>query len=587
MAERKLSAILAADVVGFSRLMGDNEERTLKTLTTCREIIAAHVLEHQGRVFGSAGDRVIAEFSSPVEAVRCAVAFQSTLRDRNSSVAEDRRMTFRVGINLGDVIAEEDNLYGDGVNVAARLEGIAEPGGICISGTTYDHIKNKLTLEYGELGEQALKNIAEPVAAFSVRLDQEVSEQLVEADGGSVLPADAKPTVRRAIAVLPFQNMSGDPEQEYFSDGISEDIISVISRYHWLSVIARNSSFVYKGKAVDVREVARDLEVDYVLEGSVRKAGSRVRITAQLIEADSGGHLWTERYDRDLDDIFALQDEITETIAASIEPELARSERQRARRKRADNMDAWDLFQQAQWQMYQFSKENVASAISLYQQAIDLDGEFAPAQAGISVAYLVQVISNFTDETKPCIEAALRHGERAVVLDDQDPFCRYALGRAFAFSFQPAKAERELKRAIELNPSYAQAYHGLAQSYLMTGDGDWEVSLELLNDAIRLSPSDPLLWAFEQMKGGVLLNLERDDEAMEWYQKAASHPNAGFWAFLGLAACHSLKGEQAQAEAELARALGMNPGLSKAYFDETFPDALSRFKDALVVAGLK
>ena len=586
MAERKLSAILAADVVGFSRLMGDNEERTLKTLTTCREIIAAHVLEHQGRVFGSAGDSVIAEFSSPVEAVRCAVAFQSTLRDRNSSVAEDRRMTFRVGINLGDVIAEEDNLYGDGVNVAARLEAIAEPGGICISGTTYDHIKNKLTLEYGELGEQALKNIAEPVAAFSVRLDREVSEQLVEAGGGSAPPADAKPTVRRAIAVLPFQNMSGDPEQEYFSDGISEDIISVISRYHWLSVIARNSSFVYKGKAVDVREVARDLEVDYVLEGSVRKAGSRVRITAQLIEADSGGHLWTERYDRDLDDIFALQDEITETIAASIEPELARSERQRARRKRADNMDAWDLFQQAQWQMYQFSKENVASAISLYQQAIDLDDEFAPAQAGISVAYLVQVISNFTDEPKPCIEAALRHGERAVVLDDQDPFCRYALGRAFAFSFQPAKAERELKRAIELNPSYAQAYHGLAQSYLMTGDGDWEVSLELLNDAIRLSPSDPLLWAFEQMKGGVLLNLERDDEAMEWYQKAASHPNAGFWAFLGLAACHSLKGEQAQAEAELARALEMNPGLSKAYFDETFPDALSRFKDALVVAGL-
>ena len=285
MAQRKLSAILAADVVGFSTQMGENEERTLKTLKTCREIISTHVSEHQGRIFGSAGDSVIAEFSSPVEAVRCAVAFQGTLRDRNASVAEEKRMSFRVGINLGDVISEDDNLYGDGVNVAARLEAISEPGGICISGTTYDHIKNKLMLEFGELGEQALKNIAEPVPAFSVRVDSATTGSVMDSSAGDPGAVEAPATLRRAIAVLPFQNMSGDPEQEYFSDGITEDIISAISRYHWLSVIARNSSFVYKGKAVDVRDVARDLNVEYVLEGSVRKAGSRVRITAQLIDA--------------------------------------------------------------------------------------------------------------------------------------------------------------------------------------------------------------------------------------------------------------------------------------------------------------
>ena len=506
---RKLAAILAADVVGFSRMMGENEDRTLRNLKACRSLTDESIATYHGRIFGSAGDSVIAEFASPVDAIVAAVEFQRNLRDRNASAAPEDRMQFRVGLNLGDVIVEGDNLYGDGVNVAARLEAAAKPGSICVSGKFYEEVRRKLDLSFVSLGDKEMKNIEEPVPTYEVSLDENkthhASTGISKTSANEVSKEETRPP---AIAVLPFDNMSGDPEQEYFVDGITEDIISVISRYRWLSVIARNSTFVYKGKAVDVREVARELKVDYVLEGSVRKAGARVRVTAQLIDAESGSHLWTERYDRNLDDIFALQDEITETIAASIEPELARSERQRARRKTAGSLGAWDLFQQAQWHMFQFSKQNIETAIDLYQQAIEQDEEFASAQAGISVGNLVMVIANYTDDPKHCIQSALTHAERAVVLDDQNPFAHYALGRACAFSRQPEKSERELKRAISLNPSYAHAYHALAQAYIMS-NGDAERALELLNDAIRLSPNDPLLWAFENMKAAALFNLER------------------------------------------------------------------------------
>jgi len=592
---RKLAAILVTDVVGFSKKMGEDENRTLRNLKACRVIIDDAIASNRGRIFGSAGDSVIAEFASPVDASSAAVEFQRNLRDRNAAVPPEDQMLFRVGLNLGDVIVEGDNLFGDGINVAARLEPLAEPGGILVSGKFHEEVRRKLDLGFVDKGSREMKNIEEPVPTFKVLLGHEGEE--APADASAAKPADPSPASSPnaaeadakvpVIAVLPFDNMSGDPEQEYFVDGITEDIISVISRYRWLSVIARNSTFVYKGKAVDVREVAEALKVEYVLEGSVRKAGARVRITAQLIEANSGSHLWTERYDRNLDDIFALQDEITETIAASIEPELARSERQRARRKTAGNMGAWDLFQQAQWHMYQFSKENVETAITLYQQAIARDEEFATAQAGLSVGYLIMVLSNFTDDPKHCIEKAVTHAERAVVLDDQDPFAHYALGRAAAFSHQPEKSDQELKRAIALNPSYAHAYHGLAQAYLMA-NGDGEAALELINNAIRLSPNDPLLWAFENIKAWVLSNLlERDEEALEWAKKAASHPNAVFQAFAGLAAISALLGKQAEAEAALAKTLEMNPSFSQAHLEQTYPGGMMRFKKGLALAGLK
>ena len=583
---RKLAAILAADVVGFSRMMGENEDRTLRNLKACRSLTDESIATYHGRIFGSAGDSVIAEFASPVDAIVAAVEFQRNLRDRNASAAPEDRMQFRVGLNLGDVIVEGDNLYGDGVNVAARLEAAAKPGSICVSGKFYEEVRRKLDLSFVSLGDKEMKNIEEPVPTYEVSLDENkthhASTGISKTSANEVSKEETRPP---AIAVLPFDNMSGDPEQEYFVDGITEDIISVISRYRWLSVIARNSTFVYKGKAVDVREVARELKVDYVLEGSVRKAGARVRVTAQIIDAESGSHLWTERYDRNLDDIFALQDEITETIAASIEPELARSERQRARRKTAGSLGAWDLFQQAQWHMFQFSKQNIETAIDLHQQAIEQDEEFASAQAGISVGNLVMVIANYTDDPKHCIQSALTHAERAVVLDDQNPFAHYALGRACAFSRQPEKSERELKRAISLNPSYAHAYHGLAQAYIMS-NGDAERALELLNDAIRLSPNDPLLWAFENMKAAALFNLERDEESLEWCVKSASHPNAGFWAFAGLAATHAMLKQQEQADAALAKVLEMNPNFSQAHLEQTYPGAILRFKKGLALAGL-
>ena len=328
---RKLAAILAADVVGFSKKMGENEDRTLMNLKSCRAITDESIENHHGRIFGSAGDSIIAEFASPVDAILAAVEFQKNIRDRNNELEPSDQMLFRVGLNLGDVIVEGDNLYGDGVNVAARLETLSEPGGICVSGKIHDEVRRKLDLSFISGGPQEMKNIEEPVQMFKVEIGSasKVLQDIPESasvkihslsDNESALEiADEKETNMPAIAVLPFDNMSGDPEQEYFVDGITEDIISVISRYRWLSVIARNSTFVYKGKAVDVREVGQSLQVDYVLEGSVRKAGPRVRVTAQLIESQSGAHLWTERYDRNLDDIFALQGEITETIAASIE----------------------------------------------------------------------------------------------------------------------------------------------------------------------------------------------------------------------------------------------------------------------------
>ena len=592
---RKLAAILAADVVGFSKLMGENEDRTLRNLKACRSLTDEAIKLNHGRIFGSAGDSVIAEFASPVDAVVAATEFQRNLRDRNEGVSDEDQMLFRVGLNLGDVIIEGDNLYGDGVNVAARLEAIAEPGGITLSGKFHDEVCRKLDMSFVSTGEKVMKNITNPIPTFKIEVsslpkaeDSIKTETTIEnsnIDSGSKTD-DFTGANTPAIAVLPFSNISGDPEQEYFVDGITEDIISVISRYHWLSVIARNSTFVYKGAAVDVREVARELKVDYVLEGSVRKAGPRVRITAQLIDSRSGSQIWSERYDRKLDDIFDLQDEITETIAASIEPELARSERQRARRKTSDNLGAWDLFQKAQWHMFKFSKENVESAINLYKQAIALDEEFASAHAGVSVGLIVLVGANFTQEPKKCIESALRYAEQSVVLDDQDPFCHYALGRSRAFSFQPEKAEPELKRAIELNPSYAHAYHGLAHLYMMTPGGDAEVSGQMMNEAIRLSPRDPLLWVFEHMKGATLMSLEQNDEASEWMEKAARHPSAGFWAFSGLAACQAALGDQLKAEESLAKALEINSNLSQAFLEDTYPGALLEYKKNLKTAGL-
>jgi adenylate cyclase len=375
-AERRLAAILAADVAGYSRMMGADEEGTLAALKACRrELIDPKIAEHRGRIVKTTGDGALVEFASAVDAVRCATEIQRAMAERNAAISEDRRIEFRIGINVGDIIIDEGDIYGDGVNVAARVETLASPGAICISDNAYQQIKGKLTLEVSDVGEQQLKNIAQPVRVYSVRLA-----------GAATRPTLSLPD-RPSIAVLPFQNMSGDPEQDYFADGMVEDITTGLSRINWLFVIARNSTFAYKGKSIDVKQIGRELGVRYVLEGSVRKAADRVRITGQLIDTATGAHVWAERYDRKFDDIFALQDDITLSVVGAIEPSLRLAEIERVKRKRSDSLDAYDLVLQAQPDVYTRVPEHVTKALLLLERALTFDPNYALAHAYAAECY--------------------------------------------------------------------------------------------------------------------------------------------------------------------------------------------------------
>jgi adenylate cyclase len=392
--KRRLAVILASDVVGYSRLMAADEEGTLKILNLYQGVMSSFINEHQGRVVGTAGDSLIAEFDSAVQAVRSAVAIQRALDRRNADLDETHRMTFRVGIHLGDVMVQGTDLLGDGVNIAARLEQMAEPGGILVSGTVWEQIEGKLSFPCQFAGEQTAKNIARPIRTYRVSWEQ--PDMLGLGPGGAVgaLALPDKPS----IAVLPFTNMGNDSEQEYFADGISEDIITDLSKSRWLFVIARNTSFTYKGKAVDVKRVGRELGVRYLLEGSVRKGGNRVRITAQLIEAATGVHLWSERYDRDLADTFAVQDEITQSVVGAIEPELLQVERQRAGRTNPENMHALDLYMRGMWRFNHFTSENMNGAESLMRRAIELDPAFAPGHLGLARVLTARIMHGWSQD---------------------------------------------------------------------------------------------------------------------------------------------------------------------------------------------
>jgi adenylate cyclase len=361
---RRLSAIIAADVVGYSRMMGRDEAGTLARLKALRaEFLHPKVAEYGGRIVKTTGDGALIEFPSAVYAVSHAVDVQLGMAERNKNLPSDRQIQLRFGINVGDVIIDEEDIYGDGVNVAARLEALAQPGGICISARVYEYIGDRLDVAFDDLGEQTVKNIAEPVHVYRIRLAESAGP--IVGDSLESLPLPNKPS----IAVLPFVNMSGDSEQEYFADGITEDLITALSRIRWFFVIARNSCFAYKGQSLDIRDVARKLGVAYVLEGSVRRAGNRVRITAQLIDGRSGNHVWAQRYDREMEDIFAVQDEITATLAGAIEPELGKAERERARAKRPDELRAWDLCQRGLWHTYKRTREDLVEAQRLFRKA--------------------------------------------------------------------------------------------------------------------------------------------------------------------------------------------------------------------------
>jgi adenylate cyclase len=474
---RRLAAILAADVAGYSRLMGTDEEGTLAALKTCRrELLDPKIAEHQGRIVKTTGDGALVEFASVVDAVRCALDVQRAMAARNADNSGDHRIAFRIGINVGDIIIDEGDIYGDGVNIAARIEPLAEPGAICLSENAYQQIKGKLSVDVTDMGERQLKNIAQPVRVYGVRLDEAATRPVLS------LPD------RPSIAVLPFQNMGGDPEQEYFADGMVEEIITGLSRIKWLFVIARNSTFIYKGKAIDVKQVGRELGVRYVLEGSVRKAADRVRITGQLIDTATGAHVWAERYDRKFEDIFALQDEITLSVVGAIEPSLRLAEVERVKRKRSDSLDAYDLVLQAQADVYSRMPDRATKALVLLERALALDPAYALAHAYAAECHHTLFLRGGLNEESRT--ASIRHAEAAMAHGQDDApalaFAGFVIGmdkhdRAAAFA--------AFEAALAVSPSSALTY--ILGSVILSFGGEAERAIEWAERGLRFSPFDP------------------------------------------------------------------------------------------------
>ena len=479
--QRRLAAILAADVVGYARLMAADEEATFATLSAYRESIDGLVTEHGGRIFGSAGDSVIAEFASPVEAVRCAADIQQELEKRNAELPTERRMQFRVGVNLGDVMAEGENLFGDAVNIAARLEGLADAGGICISQSVYEQIKNKLDFGYQYLGEREVKNIDEPVRTFRVLMEPGPS------DSPQSMSIDAM-LKRPAVAVLPFANMSGDPEQDYFSDGLTEDIITALALWRSFPVIARNSCFAYKGKALDVKQIGLELAARYLLEGSVRKSGSRMRVTAQLIDTATGHHVWAEKFDRDLEDVFALQDEITERIAATLQPALRQAELTRSKAKQPNNLDAWDFCLRGRSHLQEWTKEGTAKAREMFERAIELDPSYADAFTDLAWTHSRDLLMESTDDRGASKAKMYEAARRAVALDDASSRAHHRLSTAYLWRNEHDLANAEGRRAVELNPMDSEARHALGNKLDLAGDPE---GIAMMEQAQKLNPQDP------------------------------------------------------------------------------------------------
>src|SRR6476620_9909514 len=539
MAEtRKLAAILAADVAGYSKLAGADEERTLARLRALRsDLIDPTVAVHHGRVVKRTGDGALIEFRSVVDAVRCAIEVQNGMLERNTGLPPERRFEFRIGIHLGDVVEEGDgDLMGDGVNIAARLEGIAKPGAICLSEDAYRQVKARLDLAVSDLGQTQLKNIAEPLRVYSLEVGVPPVASLTSQNKAIASEALDQPD-RPSIAVLPFQNMSGDPEQEYFADGMVEDIITALSRFKSLFVIARNSSFTYKGRDVDIKQVGRELGVRYVLEGSVRKGGNRMRITAQLIDATSGAHVWADRYDRDPSDIFAVQDEMTASVAGIIEPALADAEQQRVLRKPPDSLDAWEAYQRGLWHFNRYSSEENKTALNFFRQAIALDPNFAPGHYGCALA-LQWEIWHFS--TRPFSEVqgpARAEAQIAVSIDDKDAMAHAILAHMMMWNSEWEAAIAEARTAIALNPNSAFVISMLG---CVLGYGGYrEESLTRLQQAMRASPHDPLTWLWTIWKGAIQL-LSRDfDAAIQTCQQVLRLRPDFNPAQVGLAICHA------------------------------------------------
>jgi len=535
--ERRLAAILAADVVGYSRLMGEDEAGTLERLKSLRrELVQPKIIERKGRIVKLMGDGLLAEFPSVVEAVQCAVDIQDSMNEREAGLPDDRRIRLRIGVNLGDVIVEGSDIYGDGVNVAARLEALADPGGVCISGPAFDTVHGKLDAAFEDLGEQTMKNIAKPVRVYRLATAR-------PQEGPSTYPAEALPLPDKpSIAVLPFSNMSGDPEQEYFSDGITEDIITELSRFPTLFVIARNSSFAYKGQSVDVRRVAEELGVRYVLEGSIRRAGQRVRITAQLIDSETGKHIWAERYDRDLEDIFALQEEITRNVAGAIAPQIEMAEMDRVRGARPGNVSAYDLALKAQALFYDAARKG---SPEILQQALDTTAAALEVDARNAHALWIQAwacVEGYLYRWGPAPDELLNEAwaaaERLVDVDSSDPRAYSARGMVEQFRGNHEAAVADHRYAFALNPNFAINIFTMAWCESLAGFT--EEAREHAALGLRLSPRDNELWLGVAYLALAQASFADGDfeKCKEWAQLAIQmHPRAPIRQALMIACC--------------------------------------------------
>jgi adenylate cyclase len=624
--KRKLAAILSADVKGYSRLMGEDEKGTVRILNAYKEIMSGLIQHHRGRVVDAPGDNVLAEFGSVVDAVECAVEIQKELKTRNVELPENRRMEFRIGVNLGDVIEDGEQILGDGVNIAARLENLSEAGGICISGTAYDQVENKLSLGYKYLGEQAVKNIAKPVRVYQVLMEPEAAGKVIRekkvkprqwqrpalylvitlivvaaavaiwrlyirpalqievvSKERMALPLPDKPS----IAVLPFVNMSGDPQQEYFSDGLTEEIITALSKTPKLFVIARNSSSAYKGKTVNVQQVGRELGVKYVMEGSVRRSGNQLRITAQLIDATTGSHLWAERYDRELKDIFATQDEITMKILTSLQVSLTEGEMTRMYAKGTKNLDAYLLFLQGWRETGSMNKDGNFLGRQMAEKAIALDPKYAIAYNLLATTYMNEVLLGISEDPRLSLKKAMELTQKAIALDNSLAWPHALLGWIYTLMRQHDKGIAECEQAVNLEPNSAISYFYL--SLALKYAGRFKEALTMAKEAIRLNPIPPGF--YYQNLTHLYCFMGRYEEAIAVGKEAARIEPNNFTVRAFLTVAYSLHGREKEARIEAAEVLRINPKFLVDSWTKTIPFKNEADREltigALRKAGLK
>ena len=585
--ERRLTAILAADVAGYSRLIGADEEGTLAQLKAFRKtLVDPTIAKHRGRIVKTTGDGMLVEFASAVDAARCAVEVQRGMADENTEIPQAKRIEFRIGIHLGDIIIDDNDIFGDGVNIAARLESIAVPGGISISRAVHDQVRDRINVCFDDKGEIALKNIARPVQVFAISGAKE-SKTTVSPESKPALALPDKPS----IAVLPFQNMSGDPEQDYFADGIVEDIITALSRFKALFVIARNSSFTYKGRAVDVKQVGRELGVRYVLEGSVRKASNRVRITGQLVDTATGAHLWANRFDGGLGDIFDLQDQVTESIVGAIAPAVEKAEIERAKRKPTDNLDAYDHYLRGLASSYRLANRQAnEEALRLFNKAIKLDQGFAAAYGRAALCYTWAKTNGWMSVTPNEIAKVKKLAHRAVELGKDDVIALAASGYVSAFVVRDlAGGAALIDRALAFNSNLSEAWYwgGWVKNWL----GEPETAIERFARAIRLNPLDPFMSGIQTGISHAHFFLGHYDDAASWAAMVLQGTPDFQPALRMDAASHALARRPEQADQAMLRLRQLNPALRVSNLKDFLgpyrrAEDLSRYEEGLRQAGL-